>query len=285
MQPVAMDAARPGPACTAGGRRSHAHFVQCGQGRPVVLLHGIGASHHDWDELLPILERSNMAAYALDLLGHGESEKLPSDGYQMKWILTHCMDWVDSLGLAEAPVLIAHSLGGYLALEMARRFPERVRALVLANPFYRTNQLSIFLRRIRRRKRLTARLVKSAPAWVYKFGVDAASLLQGRDRIGTHSLSPRVRMQTVLDLQRTAPGVYHAPHTVEDLTPHLRGIAVPALVVWGDRDRTLAPASFDPLVAALPYALGACIEGAGHVLHQTHPREFADLVMGFLSSV
>ena len=51
------------------------NYVQHGAGAPVILTHGLAASLHDWDDLLPELSASGYAGYALDLLGHGESEK------------------------------------------------------------------------------------------------------------------------------------------------------------------------------------------------------------------
>ena len=49
------------------------NFVQAGEGVPVIMAHGLAASLHDWDELLPELAQNGYAGYALDLLGHGDS--------------------------------------------------------------------------------------------------------------------------------------------------------------------------------------------------------------------
>jgi pimeloyl-ACP methyl ester carboxylesterase len=59
---------------------------------------------------------------------------------------------------------------------------------------------------------------------------------------------------------------------------------VPTLVVWGDRDQTLAPSSFPRLVAALPRAAGRTLP-AGHVPHQSHAGEFNALALEFLRSL
>ena len=48
------------------------NYVQHGEGAPVILTHGLAASLHDWDDLLPDMENAGYAGYALDLLGHGE---------------------------------------------------------------------------------------------------------------------------------------------------------------------------------------------------------------------
>ena len=113
-----------------------ANFVQQGAGTPVILIHGIAASLHDWDDLIPELTKNNYEAYALDLLGHGESPRLDAHAYQPDWMFEHFMTWMRSLHLTEPAILIGHSLGGHIALEYARRVSAWTRGLILVNPFY-----------------------------------------------------------------------------------------------------------------------------------------------------
>jgi pimeloyl-ACP methyl ester carboxylesterase len=98
------------------------------------------------------------------------------------------------------------------------------------------------------------------------------------------SLPDRIRAQTILDYKRTAPGVYYIPNVIADLTDHLQEVNTQTLVVWGDHDRTLSPASFSRLVSALPKAKGEVIH-AGHVPHQSHTEIFNPIVMKFLKEL
>src|SRR6266540_7468080 len=136
-----------------------ANYRQQGTGTPVILIHGVAASHHDWDELIPELSQRGYSCYALDLLGHGDSPKLGSRAYQMEWVLDHFADWMKSLHLTEPAILIGHSLGGYIALEYARRVSAWTRGLVLIDPFYSLAQLPPFLRRTYRPARLSSFIV------------------------------------------------------------------------------------------------------------------------------
>jgi pimeloyl-ACP methyl ester carboxylesterase len=68
------------------------------------------------------------------------------------------------------------------------------------------------------------------------------------------------------------------------MTESLHEINTPALVVWGDRDRTLAPASFPRLVSALPRASGDSLR-AGHAPHQSNSAAFNQMVMQFLREI
>ncbi len=261
------------------------NFIHQGEGAPVILIHGLAASLHDWDDLVPELAQHGYAAYALDLLGHGESAKPDSRAYEMDWVFDHLAAWIDSLGLDQAPVLVGHSLGGYLALDYARRFPAQTRGLVLVDPFYRLDQLPALLRLSYRHPSINMTVVERTPEWLFRIIIDATSLSMGHSSGGAHNLPEHIRAQTALDYKRTAPGVYNLPNTSIDLTPYLAEITAPTLVVWGTRDSTLAPASFKELVSALPNVVGTKLFVAGHVPHQSHTTEFNPLVLEFLKNL
>lgn len=261
-----------------------AHFVRQGSGAPVILIHGIAASHHDWDDLIPELTQNGYASYALDLLGHGDSPKPDSRTYHIDWLLDHFSKWMQSLQLTEPAVLIGHSLGGYLALAYARRVSASTRALVLVNPFYSRSQLPPLLRRTYGRSNLSHLIAGRTPEWLFRIIVDLTSVAMGHSSGALHSLPERIRAQTALDYTRTAPGVYHIPNEIPDKSELLPQITLPTLVVWGDRDKSLAPSSFSQLVESMPRATGRSIR-AGHVPHQSNAEEFNRMALEFLKGL
>src|SRR6266542_3921889 len=149
------------------------NFVQQGEGVPVILTHGLAASLHDWDDLLPELSASGYAGYALDLFGHGESCK-PADHreYTFDAVFDHFSAWIDSLNRPEPLILIGHSLGAGLSLKYTLLHPERVRALVLVNPFYDIHQLPPVLRLAFRRRLINTALLERTPYRLFRFFVD-----------------------------------------------------------------------------------------------------------------
>ncbi len=261
-----------------------ANYSQQGSGTPVILIHGVAASLHDWDELIPDLSQSGHATYALDLLGHGDSPKLDSRAYQMDWLVEHFSGWMQSLHLTEPAILIGHSLGGYIALEYAQRVSAWTRGLILVNPLYSLSQLPRLLRRTYRRPHLSSFIVERTPGWVFRFIVDVTSRAMGHSSGAIHSLSEKVRAQTTLDYMRTAPGIYNVFNNGLDLSEHLPSMSLPTLVVWGERDQTLAPSSFTRMVNQMPRAIGKSIR-AGHVPHQSNPLEFNQMVIEFLRNL
>ncbi len=260
-----------------------ASFIQQGRGRPVILIHGIASSYHNWDNLIPELVGEGYSCYALDLLGHGDSPKLASRAYEMEWMYQHFAGWVKSLHLTEPAILIGHSLGGYLALEYARKIPAWTRSLVLVDPLYSLSQLPRLLRRTYRRPHLSHFIIGRTPPWMFRFIVDMTSMAMGNGTGALHSLPESVRAQTALDYSRTSPGVYNIINTSWDLNGNLASLSFPTLVVWGDRDQTLAPSSFPKLVNQMPRATGRVLR-AGHVPHHSNTEEFNQIVMEFLRS-
>jgi pimeloyl-ACP methyl ester carboxylesterase len=259
-----------------------ANYVHQGTGAPVILIHGLAASLHDWDDLIPELARNGYTCYAPDLLGHGDSPKLNSRAYQMDWILEHFFEWMKSLRLTEPAILIGHSLGGHIALEYARRVSAWTRGLILVNPFYSRSQLPLLIRNAYGH---TGEVVfPRIPRRVFQFFVNVSSLAMGHSAGALRSLPERIRAQTLLDYKRTDPGVYYIPNVIADLTESLHEVNTRSLVVWGDRDKTLSPASFSRLVNALPKARGEVIS-AGHVPHQSHTEIFNPIVIKFLKEI
>src|SRR5829696_5723245 len=95
---------------------------------PVVCLHGITAQHRAFNAAARHLGPSR-GLVGVDLRGRGDSGK-PDSGYGLGAHAADVVRVLDHLGL-ESAVLVGHSMGGFVALQTALAFPERVRALVL----------------------------------------------------------------------------------------------------------------------------------------------------------
>jgi pimeloyl-ACP methyl ester carboxylesterase len=262
------------------------NYVQQGHGDPVLLVHGLAASLHDWDDLLPELASSGYAGYALDLLGHGESDKPDARAeYTVEKVFDHFSVWVDSLAIHEPLTLVGHSLGGALCLMYTLRHPERVKALVLVNPFYDIKQLSPVIQSPVLRQLLSAGFIELTPYWLFRFFVDVTSFNFYIGHRESHVLPEHIRYQTALDYTRASSGIYNIVHTLPDLLPGLPQIKQPTLLLWGGRDQTLAPASFPQLAKLLPHVTGTHVQPlCGHVPHQCHPGTFNPHVMDFLKA-
>ncbi len=248
-------------------------------GLPVILIHGLAASRYDWVYLDPILQAAGFPTYSLDLLGHGDGARPGGiDDYQYKCLQGDFINWVDSLNLEKPPVLVGHSLGGYLALDYVLHASRPVCGLLLISPFFSGRQLPAHLRFFYRVPILGAVGMRLVPQWLIQFGIEL-------DPIDGQSLSPRARRQMAKDTKRAAPQVFYFPRTLPDLTPDLPAINVSTLVIWGEKDPTLNPHSYQTLVDALPSASGHPIPDIGHQPHLGKSDVVNGLAVEFLNRI
>lgn len=263
------------------------NYAQQGHGEPVMLVHGLAASLHDWDDLLPELEAAGYAGYALDLLGHGESEKpAQAHEYTVENAYADFSAWIDALNPGEPFTLIGHSLGAGLSMMYALRNPSRVRGLAVINPFHSIRQLPRILRRVFKHQLINTALIERTPYRLFRFFVDMTSFSGYIGKRESHILPEHIRYQTALDYKRASSGIYNIPRTLHGVDLDLSHITQPTLLLWGGRDQTLAPSSFSQLAESLPNLVKAQqFPVCGHVPHQCHPGELNPHVMEFLRGI
>jgi pimeloyl-ACP methyl ester carboxylesterase len=103
-------------------------FSQKGSGLPVVFIHGFPMSKEVWTDFADRLSE-NYCVFTVDLPGFGQSS-LPSGSFTLETIADILLDWMREQKLSHA-VVIGHSLGGYVALSMVEKEPDRFPAFVL----------------------------------------------------------------------------------------------------------------------------------------------------------
>jgi pimeloyl-ACP methyl ester carboxylesterase len=246
---------------------------------PVILIHGLAASHYDWVYLDPALQAAGYHTYSLDLLGHGDGARPEAiDDYQYKCLQQDFVTWVSDLKLDNPPVLVGHSLGGYLALDYALHGGRPISGLLLISPFFSGRQLPFLMRWLYRVPFLGAAGMRLAPRWLIQFGIDI-------DPIDGQALSPKARRQMAADTKRAAPQIFYFLRTLPDLSTDLSKINIPALVIWGEKDHTLNSHSFRPLVEALPSAIGQAVPHIGHQPHLGKSDIVNRLALEFLNNI
>lgn len=111
-------------------KESNIFYTKQGKGSALVLLHGFLENRSMWDFLLPKFEKNN-TVITIDLLGHGQSESV---GYiHTMELLAEQVKTVLEQEQIESAFLIGHSLGGYVALAFAERYPENCNGIILLN--------------------------------------------------------------------------------------------------------------------------------------------------------
>jgi len=261
-------------------------YLEAGQGPPVVLLHGLGATNAS---MLPTLAEMahDHRVLAVDLPGFGDSDK-PVRAYHPAFYARWLVGFLDALGIARAD-LVGNSMGGRIAIETALCAPERVGALALLAPslaFKRFRGFTPLVRLLaaelsaipmRAPRPLVLAVLRglfARPARLHDGWYDAAA-----DEFARVFATPRGRIAFF----SAARQIYlEEAHGGDGFWERLPALSRPALFVWGDRDR-LVPCRFARHVTAvLPDARSVVLDDCGHVPQFEHPERTHLLVREFL---
>ena len=228
--------------------------------RPVLLLiHGAAGSHLDWPPQLRMVE--DMASCAVDLPGHGRSAKpgrASVSGYAD-----------DVLALAESLkltgiIVVGHSMGGAIALEIALKNPAAVTGLILVATGARLKVNDALLDLVTGDYNEAVQLI-TGMAW----SQDAPAGVVERGR------------ELMLQCDPAAVEMDYQACNGFDVMARLGSLTVPTLVLSGTEDR-LTPAKYGEFLAEqIPGAEYASIDGAGHMLAQEQPDRVAAAITEF----
>jgi pimeloyl-ACP methyl ester carboxylesterase len=249
-------------------------YVEQGRkdGPVVVFLHGYTDSHHTWDLNLPSLPR-RFQAYALDLRGHGDSSR-PTCCYSQSDFAVDVVAFLDAMGVERA-TLVGHSMGSFVAQQVALEYPEQVEALVLVGsaPTVAGNAVALGL--------LEAVNTFSDP-------VDPAFIREFQASTFYRPI-PRSYLDTLVAESGKVPArVWQdalAGLIAEDHSARLGEISVPTLVISGDQDGFFSVAEGRALAASIPGATFVLYEGTGHGIHAEQPQRFVRDLQRFLQGL
>jgi pimeloyl-ACP methyl ester carboxylesterase len=247
-----------------------------GTGPAVVLLHGFPLGRWIWDGPRAAL-RDRYRVIAPDLRGHGESEVTPGP-YAMDALAEDVARLLDGLGVERA-VVGGLSMGGYVAFAFWRRFPERVRALLLCDTRAKGDDRG---EKIMRQSTAQVALDRGTAAVVDGM---LPKLLAPRTLAERPDLCAAVRAR----LSRTDPRAVAAAllgmKDRPDSTPTLATITVPTLFVVGHDDQLTPPPVAREMQAAIPGARLEVVADAGHLAPVEQPAATSAALRGFLDGL
>ncbi len=254
---------------------------------PMVFIHGLSSYLSFWEYQLPYFAKTHRVI-ALDLPGYGASAR-PDAPYTPPWFADVVSSWMTEIGVERA-VIVGHSMGGNIAVQLALSHPERVDRLVLSAPagFERFSAgAARFMRDFwteRRAMEATEEQVRANfVASVFNRpdqGVER--LIEERVRLGK---SPQFSGTSVA-VSRSIAGMLDFP-----VIDRARDVAAPTLIVYGTDDRMIPNPVFtggstkavaEAATNAIPGARLVMLPGAGHTVHHDEPTAFNDAVEEFL---
>ena len=251
-------------------------YTDVGEGHPVLMLHAFPLNGAMWSPQIAALANSRRVVCP-DLPGFGRSTQTPAQP-DMCYYAERVRDLLDRLGL-ETTVLAGLSMGGYVAFECLRRFPERVSALILANT--RPDPDAEEARKVR--YEIAQRVSEEGVEILVDLQMDR--LLCAKTRETRPEVVGRVRDMILTSTPGGVVAALGAMREREDSSPLLSEIRVPTLVIGGDEDTISSPEVMAAMASNIPGSHHESLAGAGHLSNLEVPEEFNAAVESFLSRI
>lgn len=266
-------------------------------GRTVVLLHGRNFPSSYWQPVITALTGAGYRVVAPDQLGFGKSSK-PVGPFTFDAMAADTVALLDALGLERVDV-VAHSMGGMLAVRLARNAPARVNSLVLEAPIgledYRFSVPPVpNAVLLKREGELTADAYRKQLVTSYALTLPPEAIepfVSLRERVKGSGEYPRWLQSFV----NSYAAIWGQPVVHE-----IPLVAAPTLFVMGGLDRNAPGKPFAPpelqakmgdnagharaLAARMPNGRAEVIEGVGHLVHMEATDRFNALTLDFLNS-
>ncbi len=255
-----------------------------GEGAPVLLIHGFGASTFTWRHIAPALAETNKVI-AVDMKGFGQSDKPLDERYSIldqanllrQLILDHDLKNLTVVG---------HSFGGGVALMLALdedpRMKGRIAKMVLLDTIAYPQDIPVFF------QMLDMPVVSHLGVRVVPASVQARLALRIAYLDNSKIADEDVEMYAAP--LRTTAGKHAIIHSARQIVPdrmaeisaRYRSIAVPTLIGWCDHDRIVPLDVGLKLRRNLPRAKLKIIDGCGHMPQEEQPAATLALIQGFL---
>ncbi|WP_028921018.1 alpha/beta fold hydrolase [Pseudonocardia acaciae] len=264
------------------------HYLEMGTGQDTVFLHGGGPGCTGWTDFGPVapLFAADRRCLLVDILQYGKSEKCRITGPMWDFHAAKTVALLDELGVARAD-FVCNSWGGTIALNLAAKYPDRVRSLVV------TGSMPVFYGPLAPLPEGARRGRNARDAY---YGDDGPTREKMRQLITRLEWYDGAKLpEETLDLryeqsldpgERELAAMSDSPRgDWQDLTDELGRVQAPALFIWGMHDAFLTPDY--PLMLARMVQNGNLhvMDHVSHHLQEERPHAFHAVVTGFLNSL
>ncbi|MHB1311609.1 MAG: alpha/beta fold hydrolase [Gemmatimonadaceae bacterium] len=245
---------------------------------PLVLLHGFGTSTFLWRLVAPALPLGQVTAWAIDLLGHGESDRPAEANYGIAAQATAVEQAMTALRIGRA-TLVGVDIGAAVALRLAATRPARVNGLVLISPppigRARSEDLAELGRLAARHLFEATRGMLGAAAWVGPLLEKSVASPQAMPaKLVTRYAAPFVGAEGVRHLQSLATAI--SDDDLEELD--LRAITARTLVLRGEQDAWCSAADATRLATAIKGGEVRTLPGVGRLVPEEAPAALAAIL-------
>ena len=253
------------------------NYQSVGQGPAVLLMHGWASSWRMWARSMSRLARAGYQAWAVDLIGFGESDK-PDDGWYTLGRFTYTLaEFCDRMAIVR-PAVVGHSLGGTIALNLALQ--RDIRALMVVAPVV-NGELSLSLHLL-----LTSPMARRLFRWMRRqafFSTLGDMNILAAPQLFRDPVRRRDQQDLGVTTVNAAMGSLRTLVT-SNLESRLANIRVPSLVLVGERDIVVAPAQGRLAARLIPGARWVTWPDVGHKLIDERGDDFDALMLDHIGN-
>ncbi len=246
------------------------HYEQTGQGKDVLFLHGWGCSTKHFEQIINLV-KDNYRVTVLDFPAHGLSDK-PNEPWGVQDFAQMTMALMDTLSLSPVDI-VAHSFGARVAIYIASHFPEKVHRLLL------TGAAGIKPVQTEAQKQRTLSF-KKKKAMLEKFQkVPVLSILANKlHKTLQQKYGSKDYNALDDDMKKTFVKIVN-----EDLTPCLKDIKAPTLLVFGENDSATPLWMGQKMEKEIKDCGLVVFENQDHFAYLRQPQRFATILKAFLT--
>lgn len=247
---------------------------------PVLMIPGWGCSVYSFRFTLPALAEAGFRAIAVDLKGHGLSDKPRSPAeYTIDSLVDHLRDIVDALRL-ERPAMIGHSMGASLLYHFASRYPGRVASLGLLSPVGLSGVPPMWIYHLLTPRFLVPVLRVIRPRLAVK-----VALARVYGKRGSFTEEDVDQYWAPIRLPESPLALRELLHSYDwhaARRRRLETVAVPAIGVWGSLDHLMPTNEMEVYKRLIPGIELHEVVGGGHVVPEETPEEVNATLISFL---
>lgn len=266
------------------GASAHIRDEGVPAGPVLVLIHGSNASLHTWEPWVAELGDS-YRIISMDLPGHGLTGRVPGDDYSRAGMAAFVVEVMDMLRV-ERFAIAGNSMGGGVAAQLALTHPERVSALILVDsagiPVARDEDDVPLAFRIARTPVLSKIMSFILPRSLVEEGVRKVFVDQSKV---TDEMVSRYFDLSLHEGNREATRIRFAGYAAQNeevFAARLAEIAMPTLILWGDKDGLIPVSAAHEFKVRIPHADLVIYENVGHVPMEEVAGQSAGDVRRFL---
>ena len=254
------------------------HYRDEGNGIPVILLHGIGASLHTWEHYA-LQFKESFRVISVDLPGFGLTSAQPEHNYSMHALMSFLLSFTEKLKITSFYV-VGNSMGGEIATRFTQKFPEKVKKLVVIDP---SGSYPYHM------KPFVFRLSENPlGAAIGKYINPSILIDRSLDEIFYENkyLTPDIRQRykdlSAREICRKA-FILRAPLFGNEGLIHFERVRRPTLILWGEKDSWL-PVHLAKHFQRIPNSKLIVYQEVGHCPQEENPEISGGDIIRFLKS-